>query len=120
MAALNLATRSAGTRRRSFTSVPCALAHSRTAVGFSPLTDALHPGWGWPPAAAWPPGGSHAACPAVRPISDPVPSSPTRTARFGLTAIKVIDQQNLCLLGHTCLFLSPAWRWRISLARSNA
>jgi hypothetical protein len=27
-----------------------------------------------------------------------VPSSPTRTARFGLTAIKVIDQQNLYLL----------------------
>jgi hypothetical protein len=49
-----------------------------------------------------------------------VPSSPTRTARFGLTAIKVIDQQNLHLLSHTRLFLSLAWRWRISLARSSA
>ena len=50
----------------------------------------------------------------------PVPSSPTRAARFGLTAIKVIDQQNLYLLSHTCLFLSLAWRGRISVARSSA
>lgn len=32
VAALNLATRSAGTRPRSFTSMPCALAHWRTSV----------------------------------------------------------------------------------------
>ncbi len=50
----------------------------------------------------------------------PVPSSPTRTARSGLTAIKVIDQQNLYLLIHTRLLLSPAWRWHISLARPDA
>ena len=43
MAALNLATSSARARPRSFTSMPCALAHSGTAVGFSPLTDALRP-----------------------------------------------------------------------------
>jgi hypothetical protein len=48
-----------------------------------------------------------------------MPSSPARTARFGLTAIKVIDQQNLCLPSHTCLFLSLAQSWRVSLARSN-
>ena len=34
MAALNLTTSSAGTRPRSFTSMPCALAHSRTSVVF--------------------------------------------------------------------------------------
>jgi hypothetical protein len=43
MAAFNLATNSARTRPRSFTSMPRALAHSRTAVGFSRLTDALLP-----------------------------------------------------------------------------
>jgi hypothetical protein len=32
VAALNLTTSSAGTRPRSFTSMPCALAHSRTSV----------------------------------------------------------------------------------------
>ena len=50
----------------------------------------------------------------------PVPSSPARTARSGLTAIKVIDQQNLCLLSRTRLLLSPARRWHISLARPGA
>jgi hypothetical protein len=37
VAALNLTTSSAGTRPRSFTSMPWALAHSRTSVVFSPL-----------------------------------------------------------------------------------
>ena len=36
VAALNLATRSAGTRPRSFTSMHCALAHSRTSVPPAP------------------------------------------------------------------------------------
>ncbi len=43
VAALNLATSSADTRPRSFTLMPCALAHSGTSLGFSPLTDALRP-----------------------------------------------------------------------------
>jgi hypothetical protein len=43
VAALNLGVSSAGSRPRSFTSVPCVLAHCRTSVGFSPLTDALRP-----------------------------------------------------------------------------
>jgi hypothetical protein len=43
VAALNLTTNSAGTRPRSFTSGPCALAHSRTSVVFRPSADALRP-----------------------------------------------------------------------------
>src|SRR5579871_3366402 len=43
VAALNLTTSSAGTRPRSFTSMPWALAHSRTSVVFSPLTGARRP-----------------------------------------------------------------------------
>jgi hypothetical protein len=31
----------------------------------------------------------------------------------------VIDQQNLYLLSHPCLFLSLTWRWRTGLARSG-
>lgn len=57
MAALNLATSSAGTRPRSFTSVPCALARSLTSAGFSPLTDTVRPAG----ACRRLPGGSHAA-----------------------------------------------------------
>jgi hypothetical protein len=41
VAALNLRTSSAGTRPRSFTSMPCALAHSRTSVVFNPLAGPL-------------------------------------------------------------------------------
>ncbi len=37
VAALNLATRSAGTRPRSFTSMPCALAHSRTSLSLAAI-----------------------------------------------------------------------------------
>jgi hypothetical protein len=44
VAALNLATSSAGTRPRSFTSMPCALAHSRTLVLSTPSA-ALRPPW---------------------------------------------------------------------------
>jgi hypothetical protein len=43
VAALNFTTRSAGTRPRSFTSMPWALAHSRTSVVFSPLAGARRP-----------------------------------------------------------------------------
>ena len=43
VAALNLTTSSAGTRPRSFTSMPCALAHSRTSVVFKPFADPLRP-----------------------------------------------------------------------------
>ena len=43
VAALNLTTSSAGTRPRSFTSMPCALAHSRTSVVFSPLAAPRRP-----------------------------------------------------------------------------
>lgn len=43
-AALNLATSSAGIRPRSLTSIPCALAHSRTSVVFGPLDWALWDG----------------------------------------------------------------------------
>jgi hypothetical protein len=43
VAALNFTTSSAGTRQRSFTSMPCALAHSRTSVVFSPLADPRRP-----------------------------------------------------------------------------
>ena len=42
-AALNLTTSSAGTRPRSFTSMPCALAHSRTSVLSTPSARALRP-----------------------------------------------------------------------------
>jgi hypothetical protein len=41
-----------------------------------------------------------------------VPSSPARTAPSALIAIKVIDQQDLHLLSHNCLFLVLAWRGR--------
>jgi hypothetical protein len=103
----------------------CALAHSRATVGYSPLTDALRPPG---PAACrrLPPPARRAAapqppaCPAVMPISDPVPPSPKRTCvRSPLTAVKVIDQQNVYLLSHTCLFRSLAWRWLIGLASSS-
>jgi hypothetical protein len=40
---LNFTTSSAGTRPRSFNSTPCALAHSRTSVVFSPLAGPLRP-----------------------------------------------------------------------------
>jgi hypothetical protein len=43
VAALNLTTRSAGTRPRSFTSMPCSLAHSRTSVVLRPLADPRRP-----------------------------------------------------------------------------
>ena len=43
VAALNRATSSAGTRPRSFTSMPCALAHSRTSVLSTPSARALRP-----------------------------------------------------------------------------
>jgi hypothetical protein len=43
VAALNLTTSSAGTRPRSLTSMPWALAHSRTSVVFSPLAGARRP-----------------------------------------------------------------------------
>ena len=43
VAALNLTTSSAGTRPRSFTSMPWALAHSRTSVAFSPVAEVLRP-----------------------------------------------------------------------------
>jgi len=43
VAALNLTTSSAGTRPRSFTSMPWALAHSRTSVVFSPVAVARRP-----------------------------------------------------------------------------
>jgi len=61
------------------------------------------------------------ACPAApgharrSGLSYPVPSSPKADGPFGLTAIKVIDQQSL----HLRLCRSLAWRWRISLARSS-
>ena len=42
-AALNFTTSSAGTRPRSFTSMPCALAHSRTSVVFRAFGCALRP-----------------------------------------------------------------------------
>lgn len=46
VAAWNLATSSLGTRPRSLTSMPCDLAHSRTAVGSGPLVlDALRRLW---------------------------------------------------------------------------
>ncbi len=43
VAALNLTTSSAGTRLRSFTSMPRALAHSRTSVVSGPLAGPLRP-----------------------------------------------------------------------------
>jgi hypothetical protein len=43
VAALNLTTSSAGTLPRSFTSMPCALAHSRTSVGLSPFAAPRRP-----------------------------------------------------------------------------
>jgi hypothetical protein len=43
VAALNLTTSSAGTRPRSFTSMPWTLAHSRTSVEFRPLAEARRP-----------------------------------------------------------------------------
>ena len=116
VAALNLGASSAGSRPRSFTSVPCALARSRTSVGFSPLTDALRPARAGrlPPPARRTAATQRAsmsrsarACPAGRPISYPVPSSPTRTMPSPLIAIKVIDQQNPYLLSHH--WLLPHW-----------
>ena len=43
VAALNLTASSAGTRPRSLTSMPWALAYSRTSVVFGPLVGALRP-----------------------------------------------------------------------------
>jgi hypothetical protein len=54
VAALNLAASSAGIRPRSFTSMPCALAHSRTSVLSTPLAGVLRlprDGRGMPPPA---------------------------------------------------------------------
>jgi hypothetical protein len=48
VAALNLTTSAAGTRPRSFTSMPYALAHSRTSVLFSPLAAPPAPASGGP------------------------------------------------------------------------
>jgi hypothetical protein len=112
VAALNLTTTSAGTRPRSFTSMPCALAHSRTSAVFSPLADPL-------PAAASGPAGATAnppPCPhigrqrvtellgmrgvqvdlIIRGIQ-PEPDRPLSGA-----AVDVIDEQGLHLLGHGC------------------
>jgi hypothetical protein len=49
--------------------------------------------------------GGARACPAIRPISYPVPSSPDADGAFAPYCIKVIDQQNLYLLSHDCLLL---------------
>jgi hypothetical protein len=43
VAALNLTATSADIRLRSFTSIPCVFAHSRTSVVFSRLADARRP-----------------------------------------------------------------------------
>jgi hypothetical protein len=75
---------SARARPRSFTSMPCVLAHPDRS-GVQPAHRCPAPIPGRPPAATCAPGGSHAArqrvtqrpaCPAVMPISDPVPPSP--------------------------------------------
>jgi hypothetical protein len=110
-AALNLTTSSAGTRPRSLTSMPCVLAHSRTSVVFSPFAGAVrplragrlmpaptrrkrsgsvreHPG---APERAWCSGRSHSRC------------RPGQSGRaVSLTAIEVIDEEGLHLLGHSC------------------
>jgi len=126
MAAFNLATNSARTRPRSFTSMPCALAHSRTAVGFSRLTDALLPSR----ADRLPPPARRAAATQRASVSrsarhadgqvdlGPGAARPEADGAFALTAVKVIDQQNVYLLSHICLFRSLGWRWRIGLASS--
>jgi len=74
------------------------------------------------PAAACAPGGSHrAARHARRSCRSRTRCRPAakRTVRSPLTAVKVIDQQNVYLLSHTCVFRSLAWRWRIGLAGSS-
>jgi hypothetical protein len=100
-------------RPRSFTSMPCALAHSRTAVGFSPLPDALRPFR----AGRLPPPARRTAATQCACVSRSARHArrscrsrtrcrpaPKRTVRSPLTAVKVINQQNVYLLSHTCLF----------------
>ncbi len=89
VADLNLTIRSAGTRPRSFTSMPCALAHSRTSVVFSPPAfprrlpraslRALPPAWRAASTYRASASRSSFACRAFRSISYSVPSSPERT-----------------------------------------
>jgi hypothetical protein len=109
VAALNLATRSAGTRPRSFTSMPCALVHSRTSVLSAPAAGALRP----------PRAGRHAPPPAgcaARTWRQRIPQrlgvpgvqvdlilgavQPEADSALSLAAIKVLDEQGLYLLGH--------------------
>jgi len=107
VASFNLAAHSARTRPRSFTSIPCALAHSRPLVGFGPLTGALRP----------PRAGRRAPPPARRAAltfcasacrSPGVPGAQVdlifravqreADSTVSLTAIKVIDEEDLHLL----------------------
>ena len=117
VAALNLMTSSAGTRPRSFTSMPCALAHSRTSVVYSPLARAPRlPRAGRRVPAPGPAGSMYIArqrllqrlgmlgvqvdliLGAVQPEAD---------GAFGLGAVKVVDIQDLYLLGHGCSIPLP-------------
>ena len=122
VAALNLATRSAGTRPRSFTSMPCALAHSRTSVLSAPPAGALRP----------PRAGRHAPPPAdcaARTWRQRIPQrlgvpgvrvdlilgavQPEADSALSLAAIKVLDEQGLYVFWATglpfphCLIISP-------------
>jgi len=57
---------------------------------------------------------SHAApgCPPPRPIADPAPFRPARTAGSPLTAVRSPARRT-----SACLCRSPAWRWRTGLPR---
>ena len=104
VAALNLATSSAGTRPRSLTSMPCALAHSRTSVLSTPPAGALRSAPGWPPGTApGPPCRPHIARQRVPQrlgmlgvqvdlILGAV--QPEANRALSLAAVKVIDQQD--------------------------
>src|SRR5216683_1599215 len=125
VAALNLATSSAGTRPRSFTSMPCALAPLPDLSEVQPAHRRPASSPGRPPAtAACPPGAAHVA----RQRASQLPGmpgaqidlvlravQPEADGAVCLTAIKVIDQLDLYLLSHNCLFLSRAWR----ISRAN-
>ena len=112
VAALNLATSSAGTRPRSFTSMPCAFAHSRTSVVFSPLSGPRRPG---DPYVA---GQRIAQFPGVLGVQvDLVLRAVQAEANgsLGGAAIKVVDKQGLYLLSHGRSIPLTADLWRTSV-----
>src|ERR1700685_1832087 len=94
VADLNLTTSSAGIRPRSFTSMPCALAHSRTSVVFRPLAEALRP--------ARPCHRVPQRLGMLRIQVDLILRAiqPEANRPFSITTVNVVDVQGLYLLSH--------------------